>query len=510
MACDETRVFVLGGELSPGTQADVTKLIYVLDTSMYLLFSFHLDKLKFENTEHLDFPNPDSGVVNPGEKTAQLVPKSSARPPTRGQLHQPSSSSNAHAAHGGSPFQKVTPEELDNPSSQQITRGQNPSLSGRPSRPTGASGRPRRIPEGDNDGEGSTEHRAKLVAPDAPSRRETAGLNEGRLIELERQLSEALGVKTEWDRRIAQLIDELALKSALLEQAEANAAAEAKKNAELLEKIRELQAKLDELLLSREHALEKAEANAAAAEAKKDAEPELRQLQAKLDELLLSREHALEKAEVEAKKNAELELRQLQAKLDESLLSRNHVIEQAEANAAEVKERARLELRELQAKHDESLLSRDHALQLAEANAAEEKRRAKLELRELQAKLDESLLSRDQALEQTQSALQKASCAAEATEQSQRELTEMRAQLGASKSELARFRLRLEDVENGCGESKTETDTYRTPTAKAPVNTNEDRVVHRLMERMQAMETEIASLRWNEKSFEMMECRNEE
>ena len=40
------------------------------------------------------------------------------------------------------------------------------------------------------------------------------------------------------------------------------------------------------------------------------------------------------------------------------------------------------------------------------------------------------------------------------------------------------------------------------------VNTNEDRVVHRLMERVQAMEAEMASKRWNEKSFEMMECRN--
>ncbi|KAF8499880.1 hypothetical protein F5888DRAFT_1611052 [Russula emetica] len=40
MACDGTRVFVLGGELSPGAQAEVdeAKLIHVLDTSMYFLF----------------------------------------------------------------------------------------------------------------------------------------------------------------------------------------------------------------------------------------------------------------------------------------------------------------------------------------------------------------------------------------------------------------------------------------------------------------------------------------
>ncbi|KAF8499863.1 hypothetical protein F5888DRAFT_1611199 [Russula emetica] len=40
MACDGTRVFVLGGELSPFAQVEVdeAKLIHVLDTSMYFLF----------------------------------------------------------------------------------------------------------------------------------------------------------------------------------------------------------------------------------------------------------------------------------------------------------------------------------------------------------------------------------------------------------------------------------------------------------------------------------------
>jgi hypothetical protein len=145
----------------------------------------------------------------------------------------------------------------------------------------------------------------------------------------------------------------------------------------------------------------------------------------------------------------------------------------------------------------------------AEANAAEEKKRAGLELRELQVKLDESLLTRNHALEQAQSALQKASCTAEDNEQSQRELTAMRAELEASKSESAAFHLRLADTENNYSKSKAETDVYRTPTATGLVNTDEDRVVQRLMERMQAMEAEMASLRSNDKSFEMMECRNE-
>ena len=439
---------MLGGALSPGALVDEAELIHVLHTSMYLfLFHFIWTIPMFENTEHLDFPELDSGAVNPSKKTAQIVPKSSSSPSTQGQSHQPSSySSDAHAAHGGSPFRKATPKEQDNSSAQQITREQNPTVNGLPSRSTGASGRPRRVLEEDDDRKGSTQHHAKLVTPNAPSGRETARLEDGRLIELERQLSETLAVKTERDRRIAQLTDGLALKSALLEQAEANAtaAAEGKKNAEL--ELRELQAKLDELLLSRAHALQQAEANAAAA------------------------------AAAEAKKNAELEIRELQAKHDESLLSRDHALEQTVANAA--------------------------------VAAAEAKKNAELELRELQAKLDESLLSRDQALEQAQSDLQKTSCTTEANE---RELTGMRAELEASKSESAAFRLRLVDMENGCFESKSkaEADTYRTPTAIGLVNTDVERVMHRLMERMRTMEAEVSLLRGNEKSIESMECRNE-
>jgi hypothetical protein len=207
------------------------------------------------------------------------------------------------------------------------------------------------------------------VTPDAPSGKEIARLDDGRLIELERQLSETLIAKTERDRRIAQLTDELALKNALLEQ--------------------------------------------------------------------------------------------------------------------------------------------------AEANMTKAKKRAGLEIRNLQAKLDESLLSRDHALEQAQSALQKASCTAEANERSQpaceheTELAEVRAELEGKKSELEVVRLRLADTENGCAKSKAEADTYRTQTATGLVNTDEDRVVHGLLERVRAMEAEMASLRRNEKSFEMMECRNE-
>jgi hypothetical protein len=123
----------------------------------------------------------------------------------------------------------------------------------------------------------------------------------------------------------------------------------------------------------------------------------------------------------------------------------------------------------------------------------------------LQAKLDELLLSHYHALEQAQSALQKASCVAEANERSQRKLAEVHANLEARESELAAFRLRLADTENGYSKNKAEVDTYRNKNETSLVNTDEDRVVHRLMQRMQVMEAQMASLRSNEKSFEMME-----
>jgi predicted nucleic acid-binding Zn-ribbon protein len=97
---------------------------------------------------------------------------------------------------------------------------------------------------GDDDGEGSTKHLAKLASRDTFSR---ARLEYERIAE---QLSKTLD---ERDQHIARLTDQLAQKSALLEQAEANASEE-KKRAGL--ELRELKAKLDESLLSRDHAIE--------------------------------------------------------------------------------------------------------------------------------------------------------------------------------------------------------------------------------------------------------------
>jgi hypothetical protein len=138
-------------------------------------------------------------------------------------------------------------------------------------------------------------------------------------------------------------------------------------------------------------------------------------------------------------------------------------------------------------------------LEQAEANATEAKKHEGLKLRELQAKLDESLLSRDQhvrAFEQAQSALQKA-YAYEQTGKYEIELAEVRAELETKKSELEAVRSRLTEAENGWTKSK------------ADGNTDDNQVTRRLMERMRVIEAGMASKRWNEKSIEEMECRNE-
>ena len=115
---------------------------------------------------------------------------------------------------------------------------------------------------------------------------------------------------------------------------------------------------------------------------------------------------------------------------------------------------------------------------------------AKLSITE--AKLDELVVSRDQQVGQYE-----------------KELKNMRAKLEAKESELETVRLRLTDAEKSLTESKAEADRLRTQTATSPVNGDADQVTIRLLERMRAIEAEVASKRWNEKSIEEMECRNE-
>ena len=101
----------------------------------------------------------------------------------------------------------------------------------------------------------------------------------------------------------------------------------------------------------------------------------------------------------------------------------------------------------------------------------------------------------------------------EALQQYEKELTNAHSKLEAKESELEAVRLRLTDAEKGWTQSKAEADTLRAQTATSLVNRDEDPVTRRLMERMRALETEMASKRWtkamDEKSIEEMECRNE-
>ena len=241
---------------------------------------------KFE-TELLMYPKPDSNTVKQSEETAQLAQKLFVGHMTQGQpQHRILSLSDAEAAHGAFPFQIGASEDMASLASPQITRERNSNLNGLLPQSTGTTSRPRRALEEEDDGEGSTEHHAKfrVVAPDSSSGKEIARLH-GYLVELERQLSETLHAKNDRDRYITQLTDELTLKSALLERAEADAA-EAKKRAALEQ--RELRAELGELLQSRDQSLEQAQsalqkATFRAAEANERSQRELTEVHAKLE-----------------------------------------------------------------------------------------------------------------------------------------------------------------------------------------------------------------------------------
>ena len=323
-----------------------------------------------ENTEHIKFPDPEPDAVDLNTKTTQLARRSSTGLSTQEQpLYLAPSSSEAHSA---SRLQYATLAVSGRPAPMQVTRGRNPGPNDRPLELTGVNSIPRRVLE-DNVSEGSTGYHAKCAAPHSSSEGEIASLEYEYIMRPERQLSASPTAITERDQQIAQLAAKLALKCALLEQAEANA-----------------------------------------------------------------------------------------------------------AEAVEAAKRAGLEIRE---QADQLLIQTSLAKQ------------REVELRYMQAKLDELLQSRDQQIGQHE-----------------KDLANIRAKLDAKESELEAVRLRLTDAEKGWIKSKTEADMLRTQTATGSVNLNtrdEDQVTHRLMERMRAIEVEMTSKRWNEKTIEDMECRNE-
>ena len=133
------------------------------------VLSIYPVSFQVENTEHIKYPEPERNAANrpnPSGKITQLARKLST---------------------------------------------------GRPLELTGVNSKPRRVQEGDVS-EGSTEYHGTFAASRSSSEGEVTEL------ELERQSSVSLTTQAELDGRIARLSEELALKSALLEQAEANAA----------------------------------------------------------------------------------------------------------------------------------------------------------------------------------------------------------------------------------------------------------------------------------------------
>jgi hypothetical protein len=178
---------------------------------------------------------------------------------------------------------------------------------------------------------------------------------------------------------------------------------------------------------------------------------------------------------------AQTERDQRIARLTDELTLKSALLEQAEANPTERKRHAKLELR----KHEDRRLTslvKQRDVEPVDMQAG---------LRDMQAKLDELLLSRDQQYE--------------------KELANVRAKLETNESELEAVRLRLTDAEKGLttGKSKGDADASRAQTAAGSLNKDEEQDTRRLMERLRALETEVASRRWNEKSIEEMECRNE-
>jgi chromosome segregation ATPase len=165
------------------------------------------------------------------------------------------------------------------------------------------------------------------------------------------------------------------------------------------------------------------------------------------------------------------------------------------------------ELVDMQARLDELVVSRDQQVgqyekELGNVRAKLEAKDSELETVRLRltdaekgrTSLDELVVFRDQQVGQYE-----------------KELTDVRAKLETNESELEAIRLRLADAyaENGLIKSKAEADTLRTQKATGSVNRDEDQVTRRLLERMRALEVEVASKRWDEKSIEEMECRNE-
>jgi hypothetical protein len=166
-------------------------------------------------------------------------------------------------------------------------------------------------------------------------------------------------------------------------------------------------------------------------------------------------------------------LRDIQAQLDDLLLSRRQQVVQYERELASM--RAKLEVNE----------SELEAVRLRLADAEKDL-----------TSLDELVVSHDQKVGQLE-----------------KELTDMRAELETKESELEAVRSRFTDAEEVSTKGNAKADKFRAQYTTDSMNRDGDQVTRGLMERMEAIEDEIArgsgSKRWNEKSIGEMVCRNE-
>ena len=214
--------------------------------------------------------------------------------------------------------------------------------------------KPRCVPE-DDVNEILTEYHVRFKVPHFSS--------EGKVTrsQLERQPLVSLAALTERDQRIAQLTDELALKSALLEQAEADSIRAKKREGLVLRELRE-----------------KLERQPSVRFAQTDRDRHVSRL---TDELAL-KSALLEQAEAnatEAKEHEGLKLRELQAKLNELLLSRDqHVSAFEQARSALQKATSRATFAEEQNQYACELIGK-YEMELAEVRAELEAKKSELE-----------------------------------------------------------------------------------------------------------------------------------
>ena len=405
--------------------------------------------------------------------------------------HLKSSSSDANTV---SHLHSVTPAVSGRPESLQIAHERNP----------GVNSKPRRVPE-DDVGQVSMAYDAKFAAPHFSSEGEIARL------ETERQLA----AQTERDERIARL-------TALLEQPEANTAEAAKctglhadrlliqtslvdqKNAELAG----MQARLNGLVLSRDQQ-----------------EVALQDLRSQFSDSQIT----VLRLETESKRHKN-EAERLKAGMEELKANHETAIAQARKQTASVQhdksgvqqsldtlmaEMARLNRRLFQMcppmtpevmERSDLLTPDDREMDDAFSSAPSTSRRRGNTSATFSADGDSDF---DPSAEISPSrpfhAPNYPSNEAESLQKYEKELTSARAKLEAKESELEAVRSRLTDAEKGLTKSKAEADTLRAQTATGSVDRDEDRVTRRL----RALEAEVASKRWNEKSIEEMECRNE-